>query len=171
MIALLTKDGWFVIYKFNIENKKIDVIDRIKIELNSENEESPFTLAIHENIFAIALIDSRKILSRLMIFELENRILDFKTEIDVSQENFSYVRAMELHAVYGDKVIFTAVTCSNPTVLLNFSYDTNKKILKELKGLRKVFDAGSIIKLVKMKEGGFMTTDHAGKIVKINFKE
>lgn len=171
MISVLTKDGWFVLYKFELKTQKVAIVDRIKLDLNLENEETPFTSAIHDNIFIIAFIDSRKILSKIIVYELNNRLLEFRVSVNLSEQNLAYVRAMEIQGVYGDKLMFTAVTCSNPTTLLNFSYDRKKKTVKELPSLRRVFEAGNIIKLVKDSDGGFITTDHSGKVVRIRFME
>lgn len=161
-IAILTKEGWLVLYKFDIEKKEDSLIDRIRMNSLEQREEYAFTLAVcpRHRFFAYHLSDSNHRASRLLIYELGgNNILTLMDEIDFGEMGIYRFFALSFYDYFGDHLLLTAITHhqNNPRVL-TFDYNVKTNKLKEMESLRQTVDAIYVKKIIKV-EGGFIFSD------------
>lgn len=161
-LALLTKEKWLVLYKFDLEATEASIIDRIKIGNIEDRDEYAFTLAVcpKNKYFAYHLSDNNHRASRILIFELEkNNILRLRDEMDFGEIGVYRFFALSFYEYFGDHLLLTAITHhqSRPNVM-TFDFNLNTMKLKEIESLRKSIDAIYVKKIVKV-DGGFVFSD------------
>lgn len=173
-LALLTKEKWLVLYKFDVDLGEANIIDRIKINSAIDKDEYAFTLAVcpKNKFFAYHLSDDNHRASRLLIFELEkNNILRLRDEINFFDSGIYRFFAMSFYEYFGEHLLLTAVSHhqSHPKVI-TFDFNLRTMKLKEIKSLRKVIDAIYVKKIVKV-PGGFIFSDSNANKFNIQYHE
>lgn len=165
-VVILRRDGWLRIQEYNFERKTSKILAETKIELSKEKSEYACTLAVcdRNKILAVHIGASDYKASRMMFFHYLNGELKLNCEIDMIEENVSFLQAMAFYGYNGHHLSLCAITLNNPATVMTFGYDTLLFKGEEEKKLRKQVNASYCYKLEKAGNKLVSSDENARKI-------
>lgn len=165
-VAILRRDGWLRVQQYNFEGEENHVLSEYKIELSKEKSEYACTLSVCDKnkIIVVHIGASDYKASRMLFFHFQANVLELRCNIDIIEENISFLQAMEIYGYSGNHLSLCAITLNNPALILTFNYNTVSFKGEEILKLRKQVNASYCYKLEKIGKKLVTSDENARKI-------
>ena len=171
-VAVLTYDGWIIVYAFDLRARSYKLLDRFKIELKSNRKEKALTLTIcsRSKYFLVHVKNGNSNSSRMFILELNDGYLSQRSCLDIEKEKFDRINAIKFYDFYSNHLFLCAMTCGPNSKILTYDFNTKSGSFAERKDLRKETDCVQPIKMTLLR-GDLYCSDKKARLIQISYLE
>ena len=170
-VALMTCDGWLMIFRYDLKEGSSRMNKILKIELDGVGDKFTLKLAVcpKSEVFAILTVKENSKASKLICYTLRNGQIQFLDCLSLpeNESELDCFLAFSFYGYYRGHLLLTAVTHSEEVSQI-LTFDLFKGKLGEVKALRKVAEASKCRRLVRLRDS-FVSLDVRARLVTIRY--